>query len=139
METGSRTLNYVGFLLIFVFGAICGAHGASEPAIIITNLPAYGSSANLGGTVADASPSKYAVAVFIYIPGTGWWSKPTCPGQPLTPIEADGAWVTDITTGGLDQQATRIAALLVGTNYNQPCVLGEAVLSSNIYTQTKHT
>jgi hypothetical protein len=135
METGSRTLNYVGFLVVLVFGSISGAHGASEPAIIITNLPAYGSSANLGGTVVGVNPSQYAVAVFIYVPGAGWWSKPTCPGQPLTPIQADGAWVADITTGSADQQATRIAALLVGTNYNQPCVLGAAVLSSNIYSQ----
>jgi hypothetical protein len=74
------------------------------------------------------------VAVFIDVPGYGWVSKPTC-AHPLTPIQADGSWTTDITTGGSDAQATRIAALLVSTNYNQLCVQGSNTLSTNIYSQ----
>ncbi|MDB6064513.1 MAG: hypothetical protein JWR26_721 [Pedosphaera sp.] len=109
--------------------------GAAKPIILITNMPAYGSMTDLSGSVLLASPSAYAVAVFIYVPGSGWWSKPTCPGQPLTTIQPDGSWTADVTTGGVDQNATRFAALVVGTNYNEPCVLGLANIPTNVYAQ----
>jgi hypothetical protein len=72
--------------------------------------------------------------VFIYVPGYGWVTKPTC-AQPLTLIQPDGSWSADITTGGSDPLATRIAALLVSTNYSQPCVLGANVLPTNVFAQ----
>jgi hypothetical protein len=109
---------------------------SAAPAIIITNLPAYGSFNNLGGRVLDANPATGAVAVFIYVPGYGWVTKPNC-AQPLTPILPDGSWTTDITTGGSDQLATRIAALLVSTNYSLPCVDGSNALPASVYAQAK--
>ncbi len=107
---------------------------SAVPSIIITNLPAYGSFNNLGGRVLDASPASWAVAVFIYVPGYGWVTKPTC-GQPLTSILPDGSWTADITTGGSDQLATRVAALLVSTNYSLSCVDGSNALPANVYAQ----
>src|SRR5450759_5193692 len=107
--------------------ASCVSASAATPAVVITNLPAYGSTVNLGGVIVNASPAACSVAVFIYVPDYGWVTKPTC-AQPLTPIQPDGRWSADITTGGSDQLATRIAALLVSTNYSQPCVQGAAVL-----------
>ncbi len=107
--------------------------GAS-PSILITNLPNYGSSGNLAGVVLGAEPATTRVAVFIYVPGAGWWSKPTC-AQPLTPIQTNGSWTADITTGGTDQLATRAAALLVGTNYDEPCVQGLNFLPTNVFAQ----
>jgi hypothetical protein len=74
------------------------------------------------------------VAVFIYVPDYGWVTKPTC-AQPLTQVQPDGSWSADITTGGSDPLATRIAALLVSTNYSQPCVQGAAVLPTNVFAQ----
>jgi hypothetical protein len=53
----------------------------------------------------------------------------------LTPVQPDGSWSTDITTGGTDQLATRIAALLVPTNYNQSCVNGLAFVPTNVFLQ----
>src|SRR5690349_8864522 len=96
---------------------------AGVPQIAITNLPPYGSFNNLGGITLNADPLSNAIAVFIYVPEYGWVNKPTC-AQPLTLIQSDGSWSADITTGGSDQLATRITALLVGTNYNEPCVQG---------------
>ncbi len=107
---------------------------SAAPALIITNLPAYGSFNNLGGRVLNASPVSNAVAVFIYVPGYGWVTKPNC-AQPLTPILPDGSWTADITSGGSDQLATRLAALLVSTNYSQPCVTGSNTLPLNVYAQ----
>ena len=114
--------------------ASCVCASAAAPTVIITNLPAYGTTSNLGGVIVNASPAACSVAVFIYVPGYGWVTKPTC-AQPLTPIQPDGSWSAGIITGGSDQFATRIAALLVSTNYSQPCVLGAAALPTNVFAQ----
>jgi len=113
--------------------AWASAAAAAAPSVLITNLPAYGSYDNLGGVVLNAEPASQKLAVFIYVPGAGWWSKPTCPGQPLTSIQADGTWTTDITTGGTDPLATRVAALLVSSSYSEPCVLGLEHIPTNIF------
>jgi hypothetical protein len=113
--------------------AACFTAGAA-PSIEITNVPSFGSFANLGGRVLDALPASYRVAVFIYVPSAGWWSKPYCDPQ-LTVIQSDGRWTTDITTGGADEFATKITALLVGTNYAEPCVMGPPSLPPNVMTQ----
>ena len=84
--------------------------------------------------MSNATPAAHRVAVFIFVPGAGWYTKPTC-AQPLTPIQANGSWTADITTGGSDPLATRIAALLVSTNYNQPCVLDAVSLPTNVTAQ----
>ncbi len=108
---------------------------AATPFIIITNLPAYGVNAPLSGLALNASPVSNAIAVFIYVPGYGWVTKPTC-DQPLTPIQPDGSWSANVTTGGAgDLTATRFAALLVNTNFTQDCVLGLANLPTNAYAQ----
>ena len=110
-------------------------HAAAAPAIVITNLPVYGSFSNLQGVVLGCNPATQAVAVFIYVPGYGWVSKPTC-AQPLTTIQANGSWSANITTGGAgDTTATRVAALLVSNTYSQPCVNPLANLTTNIYAQ----
>lgn len=119
--------------------ALCLLCGLSSPAwaspsILLTNVPAFGSQDDLSGLVVDAAPASYAVAVFIYVPNAGWWSKPYCDPQ-LTPIRPDGSWTADITTGGADAQATKITALLVSTNYSQPCVLGLASLPTDVTAQ----
>jgi hypothetical protein len=109
-------------------------HSAAAPAIVMTNLPAYGSFESLRGVVLNATPAACRVAVFIYVPGYGWVTKPTC-AQPLTAIQSDGSWSADITTGGSDQLATRMAALLVSGSYNQPCVNGLSFLPTNVFAQ----
>ena len=116
--------------VLLLTGYACNSHAA--PTVIITNLPAYGSTDNLAGLVLGVDPAAYRVAVFIDVPPYGWYSKPTC-AQALAAIQPDGSWSADITTGGADTNATRIAALLVSTNYNQPCVLGETFLPTNVF------
>lgn len=132
MNTGFRIhlATWLGIALALVVFAVQIAGAA--PAIVITNLPAYGSTDNLSGQVFGISPAAGRVAVFIYVPSYGWVSKPTC-GQALTTIQPDGSWSTDITTGGSDALATRVAALLVSPNYSEACVLGLANLPTNVY------
>jgi hypothetical protein len=126
---------FLGSLGLGLWVAACSCHASSSPVLLITNLPAYGSAANLQGCVLGANPATQAVAVFIYVPGYGWVTKPTC-AQPLTAIQANGSWSANITTGGAsDTLATRVAALLVSTNYNQACVNGLSALPTNVYAQ----
>ena len=110
----------------------CTGKSRPAPASVITKLPAYGTTDDVAGLVVGADPAVFRVAVFIDVPPYGWYSKPTC-AQALTAIQPDGSWSADITTGGADTNATRIAALLVSTNYNQPCVLGEPFLPTNVF------
>ena len=90
---------------------------------------------HLAGVVLNANPATNAVAVYIFVPGYGWVTKPTC-AQPLTTIQADGSWSADVNTGGPgDLTATRFAALLVSTNFSQTCVLGLPNLPTSAYAQ----
>jgi hypothetical protein len=43
----------------------------------------------------------------------------------LTPIQPDGSWVTDVTTGNGDEFATQMAAFVVSKDYWPPMMAGE--------------
>ncbi len=88
------------------------------PGIAFTHVPPRGSSQNLEGEVMHVTPADYRVAVYILV-GSGWWTKPTF-ASPLTVIDDDGTFVTDITTGGIDQTASAVAAFLVPAEYAPP-------------------
>src|SRR6266567_8316858 len=106
LETKSAlSLKGPTVLLGFTLAWVCQA----APSIEITNVPAFGSLNNLGGRVLNASPAAYRVAIFIYVPSAGWYSKPYCDPQ-LTTIQPDTSWTADVTTGGSDQLATKFAA-----------------------------
>jgi len=130
----SAVMTSIWKCLPFALVCLVANAGASAPGILITNLSPYNSLRNVSGLVYGTNSASLAVAVFIYVPGYGWVTKPTC-AQPLTAVQPDGSWIADITTGGADPLATRIAALLVSKSYNQPCVNGSSVLSTNIYAQ----
>ena len=123
----------LGVLFILGLFSAESSRGATAT-LIFTNIPAYGTAGALSGVVQGADPSRTAVTVFIYVPGYGWVSKPTC-AQQLTTIHPDGSWSAAVVTGGSDQLATRMAALLVSTNYNATCVQGAAYLPANVLTQ----
>ena len=103
----------------------------TTPSIEFTFVPPYGSSLNLAGRVDCVTPAEYKIAVYIYV-GGGWWTKPYWT-SPLTPIRADGTFTADITTGGNDPYATKIAAFVVPNGYNPPSMSGGAVLPSELY------
>jgi YVTN family beta-propeller protein len=100
------------------------------PSIAFTHVPAWGSFDDLEGQVQYVSPSEYQVAVYIYV--SGWWTKPYW-DSPLTPIRSDGSWTCDITTGGIDQQATQIAAFLVPNGYDPPSMAGGQALPAGLF------
>lgn len=101
--------------------------GTGDPAIEFTYMPPYGSFEDLEGQVWHIHPEDYRVAVYIYVSGLGWWTKPYW-DNPLTIIKCDGSWICDITTGGVDETATKIAAYLVPFGYNPPLANGDYTL-----------
>lgn len=100
------------------------------PVVALTSIPAYGSSDDLVGRVWCAEPASNAIAVAIYV--GGWWTKPTF-DSPLTPIQSDGSWTCDITTGGADPYATQIAAFLVPEGYSPPLLSGAQTLPAELF------
>lgn len=96
------------------------------PALDLTTVPALGSHEPLTGRIYGAPPADHRVAVYIRV-GGGWWSKPTF-DAPLTPIAADRTFSCDITTGGDDANATRIAAYLLPAGQAAPLAQGEGSL-----------
>ena len=124
-------LRRLSQILVAALVPAAPASHAATPTIEITNVPPYGTCCRLEGRVSNANPAIHAVAVFIYVPCANWWSKPRCSAA-LTPIQADGAWSCNVTTGGIDNLATCFAALLVSTNYSEPCVEGCSALPANV-------
>lgn len=108
--------------------------GPGTPTVEFTYVPLYGSFNNLQGQVWHVAPLDYKVVVYIYV-GSRWWIKPYL-AQPLTSILSDGSWTCDITTGGIDQQATKIAAYLIPNSYTPPLILGDATLPASLDTNS---
>ena len=110
---------------------------AGDPIIEFTDVPPYGSSDYLypvlEGRVRNINPADYKVAVYIFVEGAAWWTKPTF-AEPLTPIESDSTWICDITTGGSDIYATKICAFLLPDGVDPPLVGGDAALPETLYT-----
>ena len=100
------------------------------PAVELTHIPPYGSFDNLQGEALCADPAQHVIVCYIYVPG--WWVKPTF-ASPKTAINPDGTWTCDITTGGTDQLATRIAAFLLPIDYPPPLLGGEQTLPDELY------
>lgn len=103
---------------------------ACSPGISYTDIPPYGSFQDLEGQVACVNPSDYKIVVYIFV--SSWWVKPTS-ANPLTAIQPDYTWTTDITTGGLDHSATRIVAFLIPNGYDPPTLTGSPTLPSELY------
>jgi len=75
-------------------------------------LPTYGAlTGKLLGTISGVDPANCKVACFLYING-GWWTKPY-DYLPFTTINSEGAWSSNIVTGGNDQNAIKFAAYLL--------------------------
>jgi hypothetical protein len=104
--------------------------GPGNPAIEFTYVPPYSSFENLRGQVWHVAPVEYKATVYIYVV-SGWWTKPYW-NDPLTHIWPDGKFVCDITTGGVDQNATAIRAYLVPAGYAPPLMSGQSTLPQEL-------
>jgi len=101
--------------------------------VLITHVPPFGVWGDpLEGRVCNATSGEYSIAVCIFTgPGGGWWTKPTL-DAPLTTIDEDGVFVCNVTTGGLDENATRFAAYVVPNAYTPPAMYGSCSLPQEL-------
>jgi len=125
------------FLLLFISACPDNENGckivdgSGIPDIDYIYVPPFGSFGNLRGHVAHVNNCDYKVAVYIFV-ASGWWTKPYW-DNPLTTINNDGSWECDITTGGIDEQATKITAFLVPNSYNPVKMDGGSNLPSELF------
>jgi hypothetical protein len=120
-------------LLVVMFWPAMVSEGVEEKGtgkIEFTRIPPFGTNEDLCGQVLGVDPSGYDVAVYIYV--SGWWTKPTW-AESLTPINNDGSWACDITTGGRDECATKIIAFLVPKATVPPLGTAQQCLPSELY------
>ena len=108
------------------------AGGPGTPSLELTSVPLYGHFDDLRGRVQHVNPYLYKVLVYIYV--SGWWIKPYA-NHPLTTIAKDGTWICDVTTGGIDETATRIDAFLVRSSFQAPILLGASAIPSSVTTE----
>jgi hypothetical protein len=121
--------------VLLLMASLGATRALAAVGVEFTSVPSYGSQSLLHGKVYGVNPANYAVAVLIYIDDIGWFTKPTCAGA-LTPIQPDGSWTANITTGGVDTNANRIAAFVVPASYNQPCVTNAFCLPAALLQQS---
>jgi hypothetical protein len=130
-----RTCNlWRSHLAVISITGVWATTALAATSVEFTSVPPYGSFNNLQGKVYGVNPATNRIAVFIYLTGAGWYTKPSC-GTPLTTIQPDGTWTADITTGGADQNATRIAAYVVPASFSQPCVTNVFCLPAGVEQQ----
>lgn len=100
--------------------------GFSQPQIIVTSLPPYGSTQPLRGTVVGVDLTTVRLATYVFKEGLGWFVKPTL-ASPCTAIQPDGQWEVNVTTGFCDPWATKYALYLVPTGQSCPPASGTPV------------
>lgn len=128
----NKMLLCIPVACLIIGAAGCGGGSgaqAGEPQITLDVVPALGGFENLQGRVLNVEPRDYAIAVYIYV--GGWWNKPYW-DSPLTAINKEGEWSCDITTGGYDQNATKIAVFLVPKGYSPLILGGQAQIPSEV-------
>lgn len=97
---------------------------STTPTIDLRFVPPIGSldrvrgSATFRNTPCEAS--DYRVALYVSFDGIGGICKPFA-GSPLTEIRDNGTWDASYATGGVDEQAPWIIALLVTRDFVSPC------------------
>jgi hypothetical protein len=99
------------YIPVVVRSAVCTN---DYPSIVFTYVPPIGSFENVKGKVCGVNYQDHRVVLLIYA-WHSWWVKPYS-SDPTTDIASDGTWTTDYTTGGVDETATIIKAILVPAN-----------------------
>ena len=91
--------------------------------IAITSAPPYGSAGSISGTVTGVNLATHRVAVYIYIDGSGWWTKPSA-ATPTVPINPNGTFSASVYTCCLDDRATMFCAAVVPASHTPPLASG---------------
>lgn len=122
----TRLFVLVWFVLLLTL-FIAPPASARQPTISISTTPTFGAFGSLTGTTTGVNPSTHAVATYIHVEGLGWYVKPT-KDFPTVPIQPDGSFTVNVTTGGLDPYATWFVVALVPVGCAVPTPLGAGSL-----------
>ncbi len=106
------------------------AQDLSVASVEFSSIPPWGSDSPLTGTIRGAAPGKHAIATYVHVEGLGWWSKPS-ETDPVVPVSADGTFTVDVTSGGLDANATIYCVDLMPAGSVPRLALGSAQLPQN--------
>jgi hypothetical protein len=79
--------------------------------VSFTFLPPYGQLQTLRGRFSGVDPSRYKVAVYIFIEGIGWWSKPFL--DSVVAIDSNSTWTCFVRPDQSDTLATEFHAALI--------------------------
>lgn len=88
---------------------------AGAQSLAIESVPAYGTLGHVSGGVSGVDFASHHVAGFVYIEGSGWWTKPSF-AQPTVDIDASGGFSVNVGTGGpasLDSRAVIFCVALL--------------------------
>jgi len=80
-----------GLLRLVCVACLSATNSLAASSVEFTYVPPYGSFNDLQGKVYGVNTASNRVAVFIYVTGAGWFTKPNC-ASPLTTIQPDGTW-----------------------------------------------
>ena len=105
--------------------------GPGDPAVQLRYIPPRGSFDDLGGGGLHVVPKDFKIVMYIEVDGR-WWVKPTF-ASPLTSLAVDGGFTVDITTGGIDETASKIAVFLVPNGYDPPLLGGSLALPAELF------
>ncbi|MEI7499265.1 MAG: T9SS type A sorting domain-containing protein [Bacteroidota bacterium] len=115
-------MNKLFFGLLILLSHQCFAQ--TIPSIQFTFVPEWGNSDFLKGKANNISINNYGVAVYIFVEEAGgWWNKPFT-ANPVTQIQPDSSFSTNIVTAGIDQFATKIIAFLIPLSFSPPILSG---------------
>jgi len=89
-------------------------------AISIETIPAFGTLGDLSGRAAGVQFDSVKVLTYIFLPDLGWYQRPGCGSAAR--LDSLGNWSSDITTGPIDERATKVAAYLVPVGFQPDCV-----------------
>jgi len=106
--------------------ALCASAHAQPvdcaPGLEYTAVPAYGTDGLLEGRALCVDPAAHRVATYIRV-GGGWYNKPTF-AEPLSPLDADGRFATQVVTHPNDRFATALRSFLLPDGVAPPRVDG---------------
>ncbi len=99
--------------------------------IEITSAPAYGGPGVITGNVSGVDFATHRVAVYLYIDGAGWWTKPS-DQNPTVAIQPDGTFTANVYTCCLDGGATLFTAAVLAPGVNPPIAAGSCRIPSSL-------
>lgn len=103
----------------------------NAPDIVVTETPACGSLSPLRVHTFQPIASNYRAAVYIEVPGLGWWSKPTQQVKAVD-FDASGNAAIPVVTGGSDITFSRAVAYLIPKWLDPPLALGDSNTPSSL-------